>query len=502
MFVIPSTLQLLLAVVLFVLGVCGNLIIPFLSYRTTLRCPHITVLAALDFTATLLGPGVMFVIITTGPAWLERNQSLCQTLSFLSSCVPFSCFLVLFSLALFCQKVHHNAHPDGRRCVIRKEFAFLVVCLLIGLLCGVIPLFGWSSYRGLPFLHSCLFIKRFQSISNYSLCYLICSFVVLSITALLALKAKNLRPAYSVQFFWKRHESEMKINDPELTTIGSSNSRSVYDWVRNSSFLTYQSARSSVSSHRRPDVLSLGTSPALSRKSSRQLRALDNSILEIPLSNIQQRNNEGFSHSANASDRDAGEDTTSPSIEASVSPVTSGLKDSQRSSRSSTYSAILRDIPRDPFVISSRIPYKFPVLSERKKHFQSMRALPQLSNFQQQRSLSRLLLLRCYVTGICWLPLYTIVVLQLSAVHFPQELHVYSQWLIFIQSSIAPLFPLFDAGYRQSLRRAAYSALKVCTCGNKVDLQKSRDVEFKIEQTQQVRLSNVRPMEKKTLNKI
>ena len=92
--------------------------------------------------------------------------------------------------------------------------------------------------------------------------------------------------------------------------------------------------------------------------------------------------------------------------------------------------------------------------------------------------------------------------LQLAAAHFPQELPVYSQWLVFIQSSIAPLFPLFDAGYRQSLRRTAFSAFKACARGNKVDLLKSRDVEFKIEQSQQVRLSNVRRIEKQTMNKI
>ena len=58
MFVEPSTLQVLLAIVLMLLGLCGNLVVPFVSYRTTLRGPHITVLAALDFTATLLGPGL------------------------------------------------------------------------------------------------------------------------------------------------------------------------------------------------------------------------------------------------------------------------------------------------------------------------------------------------------------------------------------------------------------------------------------------------------------
>ena len=478
--------------------------IPFLSYRTTLSCPHTTVLTALEITATLIGPGLMLVTLTTGPAWLEHNQALCQALSVTSSCLQISCFLVLFSLALFCQKVHHSTHRDERRRVIRREFAFLVVCLLIGLLWGVIPLFGWSSHQGLPILHSCLFPNRFHSMSSYSLFYLVFSFVVLLITALLALRAKNLPQAYSVQFFWKRHESEMKINDPELTTVGSSNSlnASVYGsgagWFQSK----HQSSRSSMSSHRRTDVLSLGSSPALSRKSSRQIRELDNSILEILFTNIQQRNNQGFSHSANASDRNPGEDTTSIKTEASVSTATSGRKGSNRSSQSSAHSAILRDIPRDPFVISSRIPNKFPLLLARRNHFQSMQALPQLSQLQHQRSLSRLLLLRCCVTAICWLPLYTIVTLQLSAAHFPQELLVYSRWLVFIQSSIAPLFPLFDAGYRQSLRRSALSAFKACARGNKVDLQKSRDVEFKIEQSQQVRLSNVRRIEQQTMNKI
>lgn len=125
MFVVSSTLQLLLAVVLFVLGVCGNLMIPFLSYSTTLSCPHTNVLTALDITATLLGPGLMLVTLTTGPACLEHNQSLFQALSFLCSCVQISCFMVLFFLALFCQKVHYNAHRDGKRRFIRRELLLL-----------------------------------------------------------------------------------------------------------------------------------------------------------------------------------------------------------------------------------------------------------------------------------------------------------------------------------------------------------------------------------------
>ena len=232
----------------------------------------------------------------------------------------------------------------------------------------------------------------------------------------------------------------MRINDPEATTVGSSNSTSVYEPAMSRFQPKQQSARSTMSSNKRSDILSLGSSPELSRKSSRQVRELDKSILEILLSNIQQRNIQDFSHSANASARDPGEQATSLKTDASVSPATLGLKGSNRSSQSSSHSAILRDYPRDPFVISSRIPHKFQVLSARKNHFQSMQALPRLSQFQKQRSLSRLLLLRCCVTAICWLPLYTIVVLQLSAVHLSQE------WLVFTV-----------AGFHSILDRSAVS---------------------------------------------
>ena len=494
MFVIPSTLQLLLAIVLVLLGVSGNLVVPFVSYRTALRCPHIVVLAALDSVASLLGPGLKLVTTVKGPNWLEHNQSLCRSLNFLSSSVPFSCLLVVFFLALFCQKVHHNGHSDGRRRVRRREFVFLAVCLLAGLFCGVLPLMGWHPYQGLPFLHSCLFIKPVQSISYYSLFYFASSFVVLTVTMLLALRAVKHRPVYALQLLWERHELEMKINDPELTTTASSGSTSFSARVRNRSVLSHHSARSSISSYKRPDALSIASSPVLSRTSSQQFRGLDNSLLEIILRNVQQPSSQHPSHSGNGSEKDAREGMAGLNTEDSFSPATSGPKDSQRSSHSSSYSGIQLDIPRDPFVISSRIPYKLPALLNRKNHFQSARALPQLSNFEQQRSLSRLLLLRCCVTGVCWLPYYTIVVLQLSAVDYPQELHVFFQWLFFIQSSIASLLPLCDANYRQALRHAVYSILKACKFGNKayVDLYKTQDVEFKIEETQQVRLTDVR----------
>jgi len=84
MFVVPSTVQLVVAITLALLGVCGNLVIPFVSYRKNLRCPHIILLAALDFTATLLGPGIMLVIHVIGPSWLENSKSLCHALTFLS----------------------------------------------------------------------------------------------------------------------------------------------------------------------------------------------------------------------------------------------------------------------------------------------------------------------------------------------------------------------------------------------------------------------------------
>ena len=128
MFVLPSTVQLVVAITLALLGVCGNHVIPFVSYRTNLRCPHITLLAALDFTATLLSPAIILVILVIGPSWLENSKSLCHALTFLSTCQLITCFLVLFVLAVFCQKVRHYVQSGERRRARRRQIDVLAVC--------------------------------------------------------------------------------------------------------------------------------------------------------------------------------------------------------------------------------------------------------------------------------------------------------------------------------------------------------------------------------------
>ena len=493
---IPSTVQLLLAIVLVLLGLCGNLAIPFISYRTTLRRPHITMLAVLDFTATLLGPGVMLLIIVIGPSWLEPNKFLCHSLSFLSSWMLITCFLVLFSLAVFCQKVQDNVHPGEIRRVKRREFAFLAVCLSTGLLLVVLPFLGWSSYHGLPFLHSCSLKRRFYSISNYSLFYLVSSFVVLSVTIVLVFRARKHRRLYPLQIFWERHEYEKKMNDPELTTTASSDTsyhsrrsrRSIASRIQSRIHFRHQSRQSSVRS-RSGTILSFNIteSPIMSRKSpSEQFGQLDCNLLEIILQNSPKAGcdtGEGVVDGESLSppsksDRKDSQSSSAPSFERSISTNSSRSTKTFRSS---------------PFVISSKIPQNIHAILHTRKHFKSPRFLRQFKALQRQLSLLRLLSLRCCVTLLCWLPLYFTVALQLFLVHYPQELHVFIQWLIVVHSSISPLLPLCDTTYRQALKRAAHSIFKTYARGNKtsVDLSKSRDVELEIEGIQQVRLSSM-----------
>ena len=498
MFVVPSTLQVALAVVLVLLGVCGNLVILFVCYRTTLRCPHITVLAALDLTATLLGPGVILLTIVIGPTWLEHDRTLCHSLSFVSCWMLFACFLVVFSLAVFCQKVKRDDTRLGReRYVRRREFVYLALCLLTGLMLSIPPLAGWSSYNGLSFLHPCSLTNKSQSISNYSLVYLLTSFVVLSVTIVLVFRARKHRQSYPVQILWERHELETKINDPELTTTASSNTSSYNSRSRTKSIHSRiqsriqsrnqsrihsrnQSRRSSVRS-RSGTILSFD-SPMMSRKNSQMARALENSLLEIIFRNARGEN-------------DAGEIMSEAFSERSPSPVNSERKDSQSSSPSIQLSiaASQASFPRAPFVISPKIPCNVHALLYIRRVFQNPRFLPQFTALQQQRSLLRLLSLRCCVTLLCWLPLYATVVLQLSSVHYPHELLVFIQWLIFTRSSISSLLPLCDASYRRALKRAANSVFKACARRNetRADLSKSHDVELKIEGTEQVQLRNV-----------
>ena len=148
----------------------------------------------------------------------------------------------------------------------------------------------------------------------------------------------------------------------------------------------------------------------------------------------------------------------------------------------------------NPFVISSRVPYIYP---KREKIFKSIRCLPRFQFVQQQRSFSYLLSLRCCVTLLCLLPLYVAVVLRLVSVNCPQELHVFIQWLIFIQSSISSLLPLCDASYRQVLRRKACSCFQTCADenGTHADLSQSCDVESRIEGSLHVHLREVNTLD-------
>ena len=481
MFVVPSTLQVLLAVVLVLLGLCGNLVVPFVSYRTTLRGPHITVLVALDFTATLLGPGLTLVTLVIGPTWLEHNKPLCLSLSFLSSLLSITCALVLFVLAVFCQNVQHDIHPTRRR-----QFLFLVVCLLSGLLMCVPPLLGWSSYNGLSFLQSCSPTKHLHSISSYSLFYLVCYSVALFVTIVLVFRARKHRRLYTVQIFSERHDLEAKINDPELTTAASSNTSCSGSRNRTRSNLSRmqsrnQSRRSSGRS-RGSTIMSLNASPVIPRKYSQQARALENGLLEIILR-------------SKCTDNGTSEDMKEFHAEMLPSPRCSERKDSQSSSPSTQLPAASPNGNniRDPFVISSKIPHNFHAPLNTRKIFHNPRFLPQFTAHQQQRSLLRLLSLRCCVTLLCWLPFHCTVALRLASVHYPQELQLLIQWLIFIQSSISSLFPLSVASYRRALKRAARSVFKACARRNKghVDLSESRDVEFKIEGTEHVQLRDI-----------
>ena len=453
MFLVPSTLQIVLGLALVLLGVCGNLILPFVSNRTILRCPHITVLAALDFAAAMLGPGLMLVTIVIGPTWLEHNKSLCHSLSFLSSWMFITTFLVLFFLAVFCQNVQHNIHLDGRRRARRREFVFLAVCLLTGLLLGCFPLLGWSSYNGLAFLHACTIQGHVQT-SSYSIFYLASSLFVLSITIFFAAKAIKWSRFYPLQLLWERHVLETRINDPEMTTTASSAAYSSSGGSRASSF-----------SHKLSGVTSARSTPLVIRKSSQKTVPREETVNVLLMLEIIARET---SRNAQQTEPEA----------------------SHLSVPSDTSCVPQNGTARDPFVISSQVPHRYPM---RKKVFESPRRLPRLQALIQQRSLSRLLSLRCCVTLICWLPLYVIVVLQLSSVHSPQELHVFIQWLIFFQSSISPLLPLGDASYRQVWRRAACLCFKACAQknGTRADLSKSRGMESRIEGSQQVRLTEV-----------
>lgn len=481
MLAVPSTLQLLLAIVLLLFGVCGNLAILFVSYRTTLRCPDMIALALLDFVVTLLGPGLMLLTAVIGPTWLEHNKTLCQVLSFLSSWALITCFLVLFFLAVCYQKGQHSVTFPAKRRSKRRGCGLHAMRLLTGLLVVVDILLGWNVFNDLHLVRSCNLLIHVQFVSKGTALYLVSSFILLSITIFLA--ARGMRKhhrLYPVQMFWERHEYEMKITDPEMTTVASVSSS-------NQSHVTIRSNRSywsRRSSSWRSGMLSVTASPLASRKVSQQSRLHENvaslrqALLNAALLSFPERG--------------TGED-----VGRKMSDMTYSVAALYKNAESKPRSA---SSPQGPFVISSGIPFDFPIFPVGKRVFKNPRFLPHFKATQHQLSMSRLLLLKSCVTGVCWLPLYAAVGLKLSSVEYPQVLHLFIHWLIFLPSSISPLFSLCNANFgRRFLRRAAYYVLKTCACGlHKAQFQtvKSGD---EIGKARQVRLMDVRPLQTNTL---
>ena len=481
MLVVSSTLQLLLALALVLFGVCGNLAILFVSYRTTLRGLPTIVLAVLDFVETLLGPGLLLLTAVVGPTWLEHNKTLCQGLSFLSSWALITSFLVLFFLAVCYQKEHHGVPFPEKRHSNRRGCGVHAMLLLTGLLVVVDILLGWSVFNDLHLVPLCSLLIHVQFVSKSTAFYLVSSFIFLSITIFLAARGmRKHRRLYPVQMFWERHKYEMRINDPEMTTVASVSSS-------NQSHVTIRSNRSywsRRSSGWRSGMLSVTASPLTSRKASQQSRLQENvTSLRQALLNAALLSFAG---------RGTGED-----VERKTSDMTYSVATLHRNVESKPRSA---STPQEPFVISSGIPFDFPILPVGKRVFKNPRLLPRFKAIQHRGSLSRLLLLKSCVTGLCWLPLYAAVGLKLSSVEYPQELHLFTHWLIFLPSSISPLFSLCNANFgRRFLRRAAYYVLKTCACGpHQVQFQtvKSND---EIERARQVRLLDVRPLQTNTL---
>ena len=463
MFIVSSTLQLVLASALVLLGVSGNLAIPFISYRSTLRCPHITVLAVLDFTATLLGPGLSLVTLVTGLLWWEHNKTLCQSLTFLNFWVQFACFLVLFVLALFCQNIDHHFPLYGKLHVKKRGILFLVISLLTGLLFSIPPILGWSSYNGLYLLNPCSLLSHVHNLSYYTIIYLVSSLIVLFITLSLTVRAiRRRRRFYPLQLFWERHKLETMINDPEMTTTASSSK---------SSSKTSFSRRSSVISGRLSGVVSSCNSPLPFRKTTQRSRSIEgnlNVLLEII----------ARERTLSVQARNVGESSTATEVSEQVIP-------------SATTGRSLSGIPGKPFVISSQIPH--PMWTGRKRIFHNPRSLPPFKGIKQQKSFCRLLLLRCCLSILCWLPLCTSVALSLCFTTYPQQLNTLIKFAIYLHSSISPLLPLFDASYRMICRRAAIFCFKPCARKNDthVDLSRSRDVDPRNDGGQDVRLQDM-----------
>ena len=228
----------------------------------------------------------------------------------------------------------------------RRGRDFPTMRLLTGLLLVADILLGWRVFKELHLVPPCnlLIHGHLQSVSKHSAFYLASSFIFLSITIFLA--ARGIREQYRLypgQMFWETHECEVKMNDPEMTTVASISSS-------NQSKTTIRSNRSNWSrrsSGWRSGILSVTASPLVSRRTSQQSRLRENvaSLDRQALLNVAL-----LSFNGRGTGEDAGKKL------GDMTYLVSALeKNAKRKPRSASS-------PQEPFVISSEIPFNFPIL--------------------------------------------------------------------------------------------------------------------------------------------
>ena len=457
MFASVAVIRLVVLVFLVVLGVFGNAGVPVLVHRAHLRSRHVTLLAALDFAATFIGPGVMLLSTVLGPRWLERNMPHCPSLAFLGTFTQTSCFVGLFCFALFCRKRRVALSHEAQRKVNKRHSLFsLAVAMATGLVLGIAPFLGWSSFSGLPWSCSPPFHgEAHVRISSYSLAYHLSSFLVLIATAVLSMRGVRRRRLYPLQRFWERHLLEMESNDPEVTTTDSSNTTS--NTLRSMTCCQVSGSRSSGAS--------ASNTPMNPRKFSILPGVagvtMSDTVGQIP------RQRALLSYPGNQRDPGARPKETAQALRL------------QFNSGSYRFG-----LSREPFVVRSK-----------KNLFRSPKLLPSFTLFQKQRFWSRFVVLRSCLSLACWTPLWTTALLQFFCRCCPNESHLVAQWLTYLPSSISPLLLMCGVGYRRACRRTACSILHTCSRRKRerVDLIVTR------ERTEQVRLNYVTPLDSQKL---
>lgn len=458
------------SIVVMAMGLLGNIGVLFVSMATKLlKCPYVINMIVFDFLSVMFGPGTYFLSFFIRPSWFASSFKICNTLGFLQNATVFCSFFGLFSVVCYGRQLH-RFFPSAK---------LLNSLLIVSGVCSIAtaspPLLGWNSYSYQPHLNVCFYSTE-KANSGHSYSYFVAALSlgfhgVAFLCSYLSIRAQR---GYHMKLQWQRHKKELYLNDPERTTIASSQS----EMSVNNSIEILLATLANTKLHSKIEDEGSSLHP-------RAVNDVDDNKMES-----HHFTSKRPTHADESEDGDFSKNDDSKLVPSSQ------VRDDHRRKEVVIDPAQDREkMLRGPCPVAYTIRLNDTKFHRKKLHkFKGTLSLEEVSEKQDRTQVQflRMAFLLICVSLIGWCPYYVMSILNAINVSVPESLRLAAYWMRFIRPVLSPiLYPVCCNEYKQAMGACVRKIWKaVCPCFDKPREKKHSSIEL-----DQISLHNELPIE-------